>query len=134
MRSTASPSRILLRAAVFGGALVLAGCSSESDRDRKLEERIAAAEAKAAAAEKRAAAAESAAGSVSPVTVGSADDAADINPDGDGADTQPDDNADVQSFADPAPDGEAPEQQVVVQPPDGGFAGPVEMGSPPIAS
>jgi hypothetical protein len=44
-------------------------CDSQSDRDAKLEARIAAAEAKAAAAEKRANAAEAAAAHSSPVTV-----------------------------------------------------------------
>jgi hypothetical protein len=50
------PLRRLSVLALALGSLTLAGC--ESERDRKLEERIAAAEAKAAAAEKRAAAAD----------------------------------------------------------------------------
>lgn len=121
------------------GALALAGC--ESERDRKLEERIAAAEAKAAAAEKRAAAAESAAGASSPVTVGTVDDSADTenqdaNPDdqppveGDFDQQQQQSNNDT-SF-DAAPDGEGP--QLVIQPPPANVPGPVDVGNPPVAT
>lgn len=128
------------------GALALAGCNSQSDRDAQLEARIAAAEAKAAAAEKRAAAAETAAGSVSPVTVGNAEDNSDPNAEsGDGDDNansndQPPVEGDFsqqdnenQPSLDLQPDSEP--QQVVIMPPAGDSQpGPVYVGSPPPVS
>jgi hypothetical protein len=116
------------------GALALAGC--ESERDRKLEERIAAAEAKANAAEKRAAAAEAAAGNTSPVTVGTVDDSADsdANPDDQPADPdQAQQESDAQPEVDFVPEGDGP-QLVIQPPPPQGVPGPVDVGTVPVAS
>lgn len=119
------------------GSLALAGC--ESERDRKMEERIAAAEAKAAAAEKRAAAAEAAAGSTSPVTTGTVSDDSDSQEatsedqppvEGDADQQQQSEN---EPSADFQPDNEGP-QLVIQPPPPVGVPGPVEVGSPPVAT
>jgi len=120
------------------GCIALAGC--ESERDRKLEERIAAAEAKAAAAEKRAAAAETAAGSTSPVTVGEVDDSADSDSqDSSSNDQSADGDVDQQqqSDNDTAFDAALDNSglELVIQPPPPvGIPGPVDVGSVPVAT
>lgn len=137
--SSRAPLRRLSVLALALGSLALAGC--ESERDRKMEERIAAAEAKAAAAEKRAAAAESAAGSVSPVTVGQGDDSTDPDNQNANPDDQPPVEGDFdqqqQSDNEPSldlqPDAE-PQQLVSQPPPVEGLPGPVNPGIPPAVS
>lgn len=110
------------------GAFALGGC--ESERDRKLEERIAAAEARAAAAEKRAAAAENAAGSTSPVSTETDPDAAPLDPGEDQTAIDPNDGS--QTAAELAPD--EPPADTVFQPPADTLAGPIDVGKPPAAS
>jgi hypothetical protein len=119
--------------------LALGGCDSQSDRDAKLEARIAAAEAKAAAAEKRANAAEAAAAHSSPVTVDPGPDDPDAGQN-DNPDAQPplegdfsqQDNGDQ-----PAPtcNPTAPRQQAMAQqPPSTTMIGPLPVGHlPPVS-
>lgn len=120
--------------------LALGGCDSQSDRDAKLEARIAAAEAKAAAAEKRANAAEAAAAHSSPVTVDPGPDDPDAGQN-DNPDAQPplegdfsqQDNGD-QPAPDLQPDSAPRQQAMAQQPPSTTMIGPLPVGHlPPVS-
>lgn len=119
--------------------LALGGCDSQSDRDAKLEARIAAAEAKAAAAEKRANAAEAAAAHSSPVTVDPGPDDPDASQN-DNPDDQPPLEGDFsqqdsgnQPSLDLQPDN-SPQRTVVQSPPPTTMVGPIPVGHPPPVS